>query len=182
MIAWETSIPGVHRLRAERHEDARGSFERIFCRATLEEAGLPAVTVAQASISRTVRARTIRGLHLQVSPHEETKLVTCLAGRVYDVVADLRPWSPTYLRWEAHVLEPSDGALFVPPGVAHGFQTLTHGVELLYAITAAYAPDAATGARFDDPALGIAWPLPVGDISDRDLTFPPLAPARLEAS
>lgn len=171
MIFDETSIPGVLRIRGPRHVDRRGSFERLFCAQSFAAAGLEQSFV-QTSLSRSRRVGTLRGMHLQAAPHEEVKIVRCLSGRIYDVVADLRPWSPTYLRWEAHVLGEADGALYVPRGIAHGFQTLTAGAEVLYEISEPFTPSAALGVRYDDPALGIAWPLPPVNVSDRDLAFP----------
>lgn len=179
MIVDDTSIPGVFRVRHPRHLDRRGSFERLFCAEALTSAGLVG-KVAQSSLSRSRRLGTLRGLHFQAAPHEEVKLVQCLSGCIYDVVVDLRPWSPRYLRWEAHVLGPADGALYVPPGVAHGFQTLTANVQVLYEISEPYVPELARGVRFDDPTISVAWPLPPVAVSDRDLALP-LLEARVEA-
>lgn len=171
MIFDDTSIPGVLRIHGARHVDRRGSFERLFCAASFAAAGLEQ-SFLQTSLSRSRRVGTLRGMHLQAAPREEVKIVHCLEGRIYDVVADLRPWSPTYLRWEAHVLGPGDGALYVPRGVAHGFQTLTAGAVVLYEISEPFAPELSIGVRYDDPSLAIAWPLPPVNVSDRDLAFP----------
>jgi dTDP-4-dehydrorhamnose 3,5-epimerase len=112
-------------------------------------------------------------MHFQRPPHEEVKLIRCLAGAIYDVLIDIRPTSPTYMQWEAYELTAGDGRqLYVPTGFAHGFQTLAPATEVGYMMTEFYAPDAARGIRHDDPAFGIAWPLPVAEISERDRNWP----------
>ena len=161
-------------IEAEPHVDARGSFGRLWCAREFADRGL-APAFVQANLSTNPRAGTLRGLHWQEAPHAEVKLVRCLAGRILDVIVDLRRGSPTFGRHIAVPLAAGDGRqLYVPEGFAHGFQTLTDDVEVSYFVSAFHAPAAARGARWDDPALAIAWPLPVALISDRDRTWPDL--------
>ena len=127
----------------------------------------------QHSISVTERAGSVRGMHFQKSPHEEVKLLRCIRGAIHDVLIDIRPDSPTYGRWEAYELTAENRRqLYVPAGLAHGFQTLLPDTEVGYLISAFYAPAAAAGIRHDDPAFAIAWPLPVADISPKDRAWP----------
>ena len=173
MIFRETKLAGVHLVLIERHADARGSFGRTFCRDEFAARGLPAEFV-QASASITVRAGTVRGMHYQRSPHAEAKLVRCVRGAIHDVVADLRPESPSFMQWEAFDLrEGGDAMLYIPPGCAHGFQTLAAETEVLYQMSTRFAPEAAAGFRYDDPAFGITWPAPVAVIAEKDLAWPP---------
>ena len=131
---------------------------------------------AQVNHSVTSRSGTVRGMHYQLPPHAETKLVTCIRGEIYDVAVDLRPHSPTYLRWHAETLSAANGrALLIPEGFAHGFQTLTDDCEIIYCHSAPYVPAAEAAVRFDDPALSISWPIPVTIVSDRDRSHPLLA-------
>ena len=168
----ELGVAGVFHLELEPIADERGFFARTFCAEQFGARGL-ATHFAQHSRSFNHHQGTLRGLHVQAAPHAEAKLVTCLAGAVFDVAVDLRPTSPTYL---AHVtLELSAAArnlIYIPEGVAHGFQTLAAASELLYHISVPYAPEAARGVRYDDPTFGIRWPLPVSVISARDLALP----------
>ena len=176
MIFREQRIAGVYELVPEPAADERGFFARTYARDEFAERGI-AFTVEQASVSYNPRRGTLRGMHLQLPPHEEAKLVRCLAGAVYDVVVDLRAGSPTRLRWCAVELTSARrNALYIPNGLAHGFVTLEDGCELEYLISAAYVPSAATGVRWDDPALGIEWPLQPAVISERDASYPNLAP------
>lgn len=129
--------------------------------------------VVQVNHSRTHQTGAVRGLHFQHAPHSEMKLVRCLRGRIWDVVADLRAGSPTFLRWQAEELCPGNARMIVvPEGCAHGFQVLEADSELLYLHTAPYTPQAEGGVRHDDPALAICWPLPVTDLSARDRSHP----------
>lgn len=165
-------LPGVVLVQQERREDERGYFARSFDRATFADAGLD-VRIEQCSVVRNARAGTVRGMHWQAAPDLESKLVRVTAGAVLDVVVDLRPDSPTYLRSVAVELTAADGdALYVPPLVAHGYQTLRDGTELTYQMSAAHAPESARGLRYDDPALGLDWPLPVSVIAERDRGWP----------
>lgn len=167
-----TELPGVMRITGSPHTDARGSFARLFCERELAGV-LGERRIVQINHSRTAAVGAIRGLHFQRPPHAEMKLVRCLRGRVWDVAVDLRPDSPTFLRWHAEELTPdSQRMLVIPEGCAHGFQVLAPDSELLYLHTAFYAPEAEGGVRHDDPALGIRWPLPVTDLSPRDTSHP----------
>jgi dTDP-4-dehydrorhamnose 3,5-epimerase len=170
----ETALAGAWLLELEQHIDERGSFARTFCRDEWLAQGLdPAV--AQCSTSLNAKAGTLRGMHYQNEPHAETKLVRCTRGAIYDVVVDLRPRSPTYCRWYTAELSAANGCqLYVPPGMAHGFQTLEDNSEVLYQMSTAYAPDAQGGVRFDDPVFAIEWPEPPGRriVSERDLSHP----------
>jgi dTDP-4-dehydrorhamnose 3,5-epimerase len=175
----ELELPGVFELQSEPVEDERGSFARIYSRDELAERGIE-FDVAQASISTNLRRGTLRGMHLQRPPHEEAKLVRCVAGSVHDVAVDLRAGSPTQLRWLAVELSAERrNALYMPAGFAHGFLTLADGCELEYLISAAYEPTAAVGARWDDPALGIEWPFVPTVVSERDASFPDLDVGRV---
>lgn len=172
MIFRETDIEGVIVVEPQPSYDERGYFARVFCEEAFAERGLVSRFV-QHSLSYSIRVGTLRGMHFQRAPHGETKLVTCLAGRTRNVVVDLRPRSPTYLRWQGFDLDPkSRRRLYIPEGCAQGFQTLADDTEVFYLISARYEPTAATGVRHDDPAFAIRWPLPVSVISDRDRTWP----------
>jgi dTDP-4-dehydrorhamnose 3,5-epimerase len=177
MIFSETAIPGAFIVHPEAHVDERGFFARTWCQREFAARGLSARLV-QCSLSLTRARGTLRGMHYQAAPREEAKLIRCAAGAIYDVIVDLRSGSPARYRWWSTELTATERVLlYVPEGVAHGYQTLTDGVEVEYQITEAYAPECARGFRFDDPAIGIRWPLPVGCVSPRDLAWPPLEPA-----
>ncbi|OCW56427.1 dTDP-4-dehydrorhamnose 3,5-epimerase [Hoeflea olei] len=168
-------------VRRSPHRDARGAFARIFCAEALAGIGWPG-PVAQINHSLTARRGSVRGLHYQKPPHAEAKLVVCIRGAVLDVAVDIRPGSPTRHRHVAAELSAEAGtALYVPEGFAHGFQTLTDDVELIYVHSAPYTPAAEAGLRHDDPALGIAWPLAVADLSERDASFPLIEQGGLQA-
>ena len=171
-------IFGVTRLRdawlidIEPREDERGFFARTWCRQELAAHGLD-TEIAQESLSFNRHRGTIRGLHFQLPPHEEIKIVRCTRGAIFDVIVDLRPRSPSYLCWQGFELSAENRrAIYVPKGFAHGFQTLTDNAEIAYQISAFYAPEATGGYRHDDTAFAIAWPLPVTVISERDLGWP----------
>jgi dTDP-4-dehydrorhamnose 3,5-epimerase len=166
-----TAIAGVWIIDDERRSDSRGYFARTFDVSVFAAHGLETAW-RQCSLSHNHRRGTLRGLHYQMAPHEETKLVRCVRGAVHDVVVDLRPSSPTLHQHVAVELTAENGrALYVPAGTAHGFQTLTDDTDLFYQITPEYVAAAAAGVRFDDPLLQIAWPLAVSVISDRDQSF-----------
>jgi len=173
MVFHETTIPGAWVIEVEPVSDERGDFARTFDAEAFAEHGLSA-DVAQCSTSFNARAGTLRGMHYQTGDAAECKLVRCTAGAVHDVIVDLRPDSPTHTRWCAVELS-SEGrnAVYVPRGVAHGFQTLVDRSELLYMIDRRYDPAAARGVRWDDPAFGIEWPTPLNGriISTRDRGF-----------
>ena len=176
----EVSIPGARLIRLEPKVDARGSFARLFDADLFAREDLCA-SFPQQSMAVNTTLGTVRGLHYQRPPHEEVKVVHCVRGKVYDVLVDLRRSSPTCGAWEAFELSEDDPSLlYVPAGVAHGYQTLTARADLYYLISAPYAADVSTGVRFDDPDLSIAWPLAVALISDRDRALPPLGQAIVE--
>ena len=167
-----TEIPGVLRVAAEPHADARGLFARLQCPDESAAASAP-FTPVQTSLSRNPTAGTLRGLHYQTAPLAETKLVRVTRGRVFDVAVDLRPDSPTYRRWTAAELSADNlVGLFLPEGVAHGFLTLEPDSDVLYQIAPAHTPGHEAGVRWDDPAFAIAWPAAPQLISERDASYP----------
>jgi dTDP-4-dehydrorhamnose 3,5-epimerase len=172
-------LPGVHLVHPTPHEDDRGAFTRLFCGREMAAHGLTPV-VAQASLSSSRRAGTVRAMHFQAAPHQEAKVVWVLRGRVFDAVTDLRPGSVTRGRslWRELSASPpgrEGPALYVAPGFAHGFQTLEDDTEVLYFISEFFRPGAGRGFRFDDPDAAIPWPLDVTAISDKDRELPSLA-------
>jgi dTDP-4-dehydrorhamnose 3,5-epimerase len=172
MIFAATGLEDAWLIDIEPREDERGFFARTWCRQELAAHGLD-IELAQESLSFNRHRGTLRGLHFQRSPHEETKIVRCTRGAIFDVIVDLRPRSPTYLRWQGFELTAENRrAIYIPKGFAHGFQSLTDDTEIAYQISEFYAPQTAGGCRYDDPAFGIAWPLPVTVIGDRDLGWP----------
>jgi dTDP-4-dehydrorhamnose 3,5-epimerase len=167
-----TSIPGVLRLEPKPHVDERGTFARAWDRAEAVAHGMNGA-IEQVSISTNLRRGTLRGLHYQLAPFGEDKLVRCVRGAIFDVVVDCRRGSPRYGCWEAHVLSASEGvAVYLPANVAHGFQTLENDSDVLYQIAHAYRPDAARGIRWNDPVLAITWPIPNPILSERDAGLP----------
>lgn len=174
-----TAVDGAKIVRTEAHSDARGWFARIFCVEEFAQQGLE-TTIAQINLAETSQAGTVRGLHYQLPPAHEAKLVRCVAGAIYDVVVDVRRGSATFGRWVGVELTAPEGhALFVPPGCAHGYQALTHDARALYQASAPYTPELERGIHHADPEIGIAWPLPPVDVSDKDLVLPRLAQADL---
>lgn len=173
MIFTRTQLPGAMIVDVQRMKDPRGHFERTFCEREFEANGLPGRMV-QTSMSLTRRAGTLRGMHYQLAPHAEDKLVRCVRGGIWDAIVDIRPGSPTYCSWIGVELNESNGRLlFVPKGFAHGFVTLTDDAAVLYQVSSFYTPSAERGARHDDPAFGIEWPVPVRDMSGKDRDWPP---------
>ncbi|PAX06409.1 dTDP-4-dehydrorhamnose 3,5-epimerase [Sphingomonas lenta] len=167
-----TELTDAWIVELEPRGDERGSFARSFSRDEFGERGLVG-DYLQANVSASRRKGTVRGLHFQRAPHTEAKLVRCVRGAILDVIVDLRGGSPTYLRHEGFELSAGNGRqLYVPPGFAHGFQSLTDDVEITYLVSAAYAPEAEGGVRYDDPMLGIDWPLPVTVVSNKDASWP----------
>jgi dTDP-4-dehydrorhamnose 3,5-epimerase len=172
MIFTKTNLKDAFIVEPEPREDARGFFARTFCAREFAERGLVTQFV-QCSVSASRNRGTLRGLHYQRPPACEVKLVRCTAGALFDVIVDLRPASPTYLRHLAVELTARNRkALYVPEMFAHGFQTLEENTEVLYQISQYYAPETAAGVRFDDPRLAIQWPLPVTTLSEKDMTWP----------
>jgi dTDP-4-dehydrorhamnose 3,5-epimerase len=175
MILNATDVDGAWLIDIERREDERGFFARVWCRQELATRQLNS-EVAQASISYNRLRGTLRGLHFQQAPHAETKIVRCTRGAVFDVIVDLRPHSPTFRGWQGFKLTAENyRAVYVPKGVAHGFQTLVDDTEVVYQISTPYAPEAAGGHRYDDPAFAISWPIQVSVVSSRDLAWPAFA-------
>ena len=171
----ETPLPGLFVIEIAPHADDRGFFARTHDEAALAERGLVG-RFAQSSVSFNARRGTVRGMHYAAAPHAETKLVRCTAGAVHDLVVDLRPGSPTYR--QSFGVELSAGnhrAIYIPAGLAHGFQALRDETELLYMIDMPFVAGAARGLRWTDPAFDLAWPEPVTVISPRDLAFPDFA-------
>ncbi len=170
----ETSIHGVRVIENTAFQDNRGAFSRLFCSRELQTViGQRAIVQINHSMTHSVGA--VRGLHFQNPPHAEMKIVRCLKGRVFDVAVDLRQGSPTFLKWSAIELTPESHLAFViPEGCAHGFQVLEEDSELLYLHTAFYTPDAEGAIRYNDPSIGVNWPLAPTDLSARDLSHPHL--------
>jgi dTDP-4-dehydrorhamnose 3,5-epimerase len=172
MLFEETRVQGAYVIDLELRNDRRGFFARTWCQKEFAACGLTA-HVVQINVSHNTHKGTLRGMHYQSAPFQEAKVVSCTRGAIYDVVLDLRADSPTYLRWDAAELTAENRRqLYVPEGCAHGFQTLTDDTELLYLMSEFYVPDHACGVRYDDPAFGIQWPLPVGVLTEADRTWP----------
>jgi len=172
MIFHETAINGVRLVELQPHVDDRGQFARAWCREEFAQAGID-VEIAQGNVSINPTRGTMRGLHWQEAPHGEAKLVRCVRGAIFDVAVDVDPASATYLKWIGVELTPANRRmLYVPPTCAHGFQTLADDTEVNYLVSTPYAPKAARGLRYDDPALAIDWPLPVTLISGQDKSWP----------
>ena len=173
MIFRATELPGAFVVEPEPIGDERGFFARVFDADEFAARGLDD-RLAQSSLSYNERAGTLRGMHFQSAPHAETKLVRVTRGALYDVIVDLRPDSPTFKRWSAVELSAENRlALYIPEGLAHGFQTLQNGTEVFYAISRPYEPSAADGVRWDDPAFGIEWPPAEQRImSEKDRSWP----------
>jgi dTDP-4-dehydrorhamnose 3,5-epimerase len=172
MIFTETELQGAFIIEPELLEDDRGFFALLWSRKEFALRGLNEQFV-QANVSFNKQGGTLRGLHFQIEPHQEAKLVRCTAGAIYDVIADLRPASPTFRRWIGVELTSRNRLmLYVPEGFAHGFQTLKDDTEVAYQISEYHHPESASGVRWDDPVLNIKWPLPVAVLSERDRELP----------
>jgi dTDP-4-dehydrorhamnose 3,5-epimerase len=170
-----TDVHGAVVVEPEARGDDRGWFARVFCADEFALHGL-ATEVAQVNLAETATAGTVRGLHYQLPPGEEAKLVRCVAGSIFDVVADVRPGSPTFGRWAGVELTAQEAAaLYVPPGCAHGYQALTAGARALYHASVPYTPDLERGVHHADPELAISWPLAPARISDKDRVLPALS-------
>lgn len=175
MIFTETKLPGAFILDIERREDSRGFFARVFCQHEFEAHGLKTL-IAQANIAYNRKKGTIRGMHFQFPPSAETKLVRCTRGAILDIIVDLRPESPTYLGHIAVELSAENSrALYVPERFAHGYQVLRDETETSYQVGEFYTPGTEGGLLYDDPKLGLTWPLPVSVISDKDQVWKPLS-------
>lgn len=168
----ETELQGAFTFEIERLEDERGFFARSWCQREARRYGLDPQWL-QCNISFNRERGTLRGMHFQQAPHEEAKLVRCTRGAIYDVVADLRPEAPTFRNWIGVELTADNRRmLYIPGGMAHGFLTLEDNTEIFYQMSEFYAPDAARGFRWDDPAFNIRWPAGVRVISERDRSYP----------
>jgi dTDP-4-dehydrorhamnose 3,5-epimerase len=167
-----TALPDAFVIEPERREDQRGFFARTWCAREFEARGLNPRLV-QCSVSFNKRKGTLRGMHYQVAPHQEAKLVRCTMGAIHDVIIDLRPTSPTYKQHVAVRLTAENRRmLYVPEGVAHGFQTLADDTEVFYQMSEFHSPEHARGVRWDDPVFAIAWPPDERIINDRDRGYP----------
>ena len=172
MIFKETPIPGAYLIGIEKLADPRGFFARTWCQREFEEHGL-STRLVQCSVSFNPKMGTLRGLHYQVPPAEEVKLVRCTSGALYDVIVDLRRTSPMYLRYFAAILSARDhNMMYVPAGIAHGFLTLAEETEIFYQMSEFYSSEHSRGVRWNDPQLGIVWPAAVRVIAERDRTYP----------
>lgn len=172
MIFTSLSLPGACIVDIKPLADDRGFLARSFCQNEFSEHTLR-TNVAQCNVSFNAKRGTLRGMHFQLAPKSEAKLVRCTRGRIYDVIIDLRQESPTYCRWEAVEMSGSDHrALYVPEGFAHGFQTLEDNSEVFYQMFEFFSPEHARGVRWDDPAFGIHWPLPDPIMSGKDRSYP----------
>jgi dTDP-4-dehydrorhamnose 3,5-epimerase len=181
VIYCETTLPGAYLLDIERREDERGYFARVMCSREFAEHGLVAQFV-QTNHSYNRQRGTLRGMHFQVAPHAEVKLVRCVGGAIHDVIVDLREESPTYRKWEGFDLTAENGrVLYVPEGFAHGFVTLADDTHVIYQVSYPYTPGSEGGLRYDDPAIGIEWPEAMTVISEKDANWPLLGP-RLRSS
>ena len=172
MVFNETKLKGSYVIDIEQLQDERGFFARSWCRREFEAHGLNPQLV-QCNISFNARIGTMRGMHYQVKPSEEAKLIRCTMGSIYDVIIDIRPDSHTFKQYLGIVLTPGNyKMLYVPEGFAHGFLTLENNTEIFYQMSEFYAPDHARGFRWNDPAFGIEWPSNVQVISERDKSYP----------
>jgi dTDP-4-dehydrorhamnose 3,5-epimerase len=172
MTITPTALEGVYLIEVDPIEDERGFFARAWCSDTLARRGLQTGFV-QANISYSKLAGTVRGLHYQAEPHAEAKVVRCVSGAIYDVAVDARPGSPTFGRWvRAELTASNRRSLYVPEGFAHGYQTLQADSEVHYMVSQPYAAHAERGLRYDDPALGITWPLEATAVSAKDRAWP----------
>lgn len=171
-----TPVDGAYLVDLEPHEDQRGSFARTFCQEEFQRQGLP-TQIRQSNLSNNPYQGTLRGLHYQVEPHCEAKLIRVVRGRVYDVIVDLRKESPTFCQWFGTYLDDQEcKAIFVPGGVAHGFLTLLKNTLIFYEMFEFHHPESARGIRYDDPLLDIHWPAEIKVISEKDQHWPNFQP------
>jgi dTDP-4-dehydrorhamnose 3,5-epimerase len=172
----ETKFDGAYVIELEKHGDERGFFARVFCQKEFATHGL-ATNMVQMNASYSADRGTLRGMHYQTAPHQEAKLMRCVRGAIYDVIVDVRPDSPTFTDWMGVELTAQNRRmLYVPEGFAHGFLTLEDDCEVLYPVSAFYAPDHERGLRYDDPAIGIDWPDEVRIVSEKDRQWPDFHP------
>ena len=172
MVFTETKLPGVFTIDLEPRRDERGFFARQWCAEEFARAGLD-TRIAQINTAHSLAAGTLRGMHYQVAPHNESKFVRCTRGAVYDVAIDLRSASPTFCDWFAVELTGENGRMiYIPEGCAHGYLTLCPDTDLAYQASVPYAPECARGVRYDDAAFGIRWPAPIEVMSHQDAHWP----------
>lgn len=168
----ETPLKGVYKVERKPVSDRRGLFSRFFCIEEFKEIGFTKI-ITQMNHSITRKKGAIRGMHFQHPPYSETRIVTCVRGKVFDVAVDIKSDSPTFLQWHAEMLsDKNQSSLYIPEGFAHGFQTLTENCELLYIHTSFYSSDAEGALNALDSKLGIDWPIEITEISDRDRNHP----------
>lgn len=168
-------LAGAHLVGTTPHGDHRGHFARLFCAREMADAGLN-TEVVQANHSLTMAAGAVRGMHFQRPPMAEVKMLRCVRGAVFDVIVDIRLGSPTYMKWHGEILSAENMRLiYVPEGFAHGFQALEPASEVMYLVSQFYSPELEGGLRHDDPAIGIEWPLPIADVSQKDAAQPLVA-------
>jgi dTDP-4-dehydrorhamnose 3,5-epimerase len=168
----ELPLSDLFLIQRKRLDDTRGYLERLFCAREFAEVGWHN-PIRQVNQTYTIRPGTVRGMHFQYPPHAEKKLVMCMKGRIYDVAVDIRRNSPTFLKWHGEILSPEmSNALVIPEGFAHGFQSLTPDVEMLYLHSEFYAPEFEGGVYPKDPAINIRWPLEILEMSEKDRTHP----------
>ena len=176
MKFYPTPLLGAYTIELEGRSDERGFFARLFCESEFQAAGLP-TPIVQINNAFSVAAGTLRGMHYQLPPSSEIKVVRCIRGAVYDVIIDLRPNSPTFTKWFGTELSAENRVMmFVPRGFAHGILTLTDDAETLYLVSALYDPKQERGVRFDDSRIGVAWPRTPTEISQKDRAWPDLDP------
>jgi len=176
MIFEETPLRGAYVIEPERINDHRGFFARVWCKKELQRRGLNS-ELSQSNIGFSHVKGTLRGLHFQKPPHAESKIVRCTRGSIFDVIVDLRPESPTYKRWFGIELSDENGKMvYVAEGMAQGYMTLQDNTEINYHTTEFFNAEAASGVRFDDPVLGIRWPMSATAISEQDRSWPLLIP------
>src|SRR5690554_4392808 len=179
MIFTETALKGAHIVEIKQLTDERGFFGRSWCKREMEEHGLNS-NVVQANTSCSTIKGTMRGMHYQMAPYEETKLIRCTRGAIYDVIIDLRKESPTFMQWFGIELTEKDYKMvYIPERFAHGFVTLTDNAEVTYLVTQYYTPGAEGGIRYDDPSFNINWPVPVKLVSEKDSNHPDFHPSHL---
>lgn len=172
MVFHETKLPGAYVVDLNPHVDERGFFARSWCQREFAQQGLD-TRLVQCNVSYNTMAGTLRGMHFQTAPHAEVKLVRCTRGAIYDVMLDLRPDSPTFKQYVGVELTADNRrALYIPEGFGHGYLTLSDDTDIFYQVSAFYAPDAASGVRWNDPAFGIVWPGEVKLVSERDAQYP----------
>jgi dTDP-4-dehydrorhamnose 3,5-epimerase len=172
MIFTETKLRGAFIIDLDRKEDSRGFFARSWCRKEFETHGLN-VDIHQMNVGFSIRKGTLRGLHYQIEPYQEVKVIHCTKGAIHDVIVDLRPGSPTHRHWiSVELTSDNHRMLYIPEGFGHGYQTLLDNSEIYYLTSQLYVPECARGCRYDDVAFGIAWPLAVTSISDADRSWP----------